>query len=268
MINITAVMCVAGDSMFFKFASYSIPSFLRNNISTDLHVFTDSPERIEQYQGLSGRLAIYDIRKYFDEHKELVEKFKSKGRSEEILRSRIERYGFEFKEIFPVIMPLMADDMLKGKGYSHILKVDSDSYFAGGDMMAMVKTDISNHPNADVFLVARKHALMEQYGGGVPGSGFTLWRVGGQFTRKYAQNFTGSQQVTILNMRFGSGVFVRILPRPGYHFVRPFWKAKSVGSEFTKETASQFLPAYFHLHGQIALEAMEKLEGWFGEKSK
>jgi len=268
MINVAAVMCVAGDPVYFKFASYSIPSFLRNNISTDLHVFTDKPEKIKECQGLSRRIIINDIRGYFNKHKDIIEKFRRKGRTEEALQSRNERYGFEFRDIFPMVMPPMADDALKGKGYSHILKVDSDSYFAGGDMMAMVKADVSNNPNADVFLAVRKHPLMELYGGGVPGSGFTLWRIGGRFISEYIRSFTGSQQVTILNMRFGSEVSVRILPRPGYHFVRPFWKAKHTGGEFTKEIASQFLPAYFHMHGQIALEAMEKLEGWFGEKSK
>ena len=165
-------------------------------------------------------------------------------------------------------MPLMAESVLKGKGYDYILKVDSDGYFAGGDMMAMVKADILSHPSIEIFMVERKHPLMAHYGGGIPGSGFTLWRIGSRFISEYRQNFTGSQQVTILNMRFSRNIFVKTLKRPGYHFVRPFWKAKTVGGEFTKEIASQFLPAYFHLHGQIALEAYEKLEGWFGENSK
>ena len=107
MINIAAVMCIAGDPMFFKFASYSIPSFLRNNTSTDLHVFTDRPEMIEKYQRLSERLTINNLNKYFDENKELVEKFKSKGRTREILRTRLENYGFNFEEVFPVMMPIM-----------------------------------------------------------------------------------------------------------------------------------------------------------------
>ena len=265
MIRIVAAMCVAGDSMFFRFASYSIPSFLRNNASTDLHVFTDNPERIEKYQRLSDRLVINDLHKYFDENKELVETFRSKGRTREILRSRRETYGFNFEDIFPVIMPLMADDTLKGKGYDYILKVDSDGYFAGGDMMAMVKADISNYSYAEVFLVERKHTLMAHYGGGMPGSGFTLWRVGSRFIPEYIRSFTGSQQVTILNMRCSQNISLKTLCRPGYHFVRPFWKAKETGNEFTKEIASQFLPAYFHLHGQIALEGYEKLEEWFGD---
>ena len=58
MIEIATVMCVAGDPVFFKFASYSIPSFLRNNTSTDLHIFTDRPKEIEKYCNLSKRLKI------------------------------------------------------------------------------------------------------------------------------------------------------------------------------------------------------------------
>lgn len=268
MANIVAAMCVAGDPMFFKFASYSIPSFLRNNTSTDLHVFTDRPEKIEKYQRLSAKLTINDINKYFDENKKLVEQFKSKGRTRKILRNRLENYGFNFEDTFPVIMPIMAESVLKGKGYDYILKVDSDGYFAGGDMMAMVNADILNCPFSALFLVERKHPLMAHYSGGIPGSGFTLWKIGSRFISEYMQNFASSQQVTILNMRWSRNIFVKILKRPGYHFVRPFWKAKTVGGEFTKEIASQFLPAYFHLHGQIALEAYEKLEEWFGENSK
>ena len=268
MINIVAAMCVAGDPMFFKFASYSIPSFLRNNALTDLHVFTDRPKKIEEYQHLSDRLTINDLREYFDENKKLVGEFKKKGRTREILRTRLEDYGFNFEEVFPVMMPIMAESVLKEKGYDYILKVDSDGYFAGGDMMAMVKADVLSYSSIEIFMVERKHPLMAHYGGGIPGSGFTLWRIGSRFIPLYMRDFTGSQQVTILNMRHNRNIFLKILKRPGYHFVRPFWQAKTMGSEFTKETASQFLPAYFHLHGQIALEAYEKLEGWFGENSK
>lgn len=265
MINIAAVMCVVGDPMFFRFASYSIPSFLRNNIDTDLRVFTDKPEKINRYLRLSDRIGIVNIKDYFGNHPENISHFRNKGRDEAAEQKHKEEYGYMFRDVYPAAMPAMAEEMLRGRGYTHILKIDSDSYFAGGNLMAMVKTEVLNNPHIEVFLVERRHPLMHHYGGGVPGSGFTLWRVGSGFVPEYIRSFSGSQQVTILAMRFSHKVVVKILTQPRYHFVRPFWKAKLTGKEFTKETALQFLPAYFHMHGQIALEGLAKMEEWFGE---
>lgn len=270
MIKIVAVMCVVGDPMYFKFASYSIPSFLRNNINTDLRVFTDKPEEIKKYLQLSDKIGIVDIEDYFKSHPKEVEKFKSKGRTylPDVVQNHKKAYGYVFRDVYPATMPLMAEELLRGKGYTHILKIDSESYFAGGDMMKMVIEEIERTLSADVFLVERRHPAMAHYGGGVPGSGFTLWRISSIFIPEYYRTFDGSQQVTILAMRFNRNIRTRILRRPGYHFVRPFWKARETGKEFTKEMASQFLPAYFHLHGKIALEGYAKLEEWFGENSK
>jgi len=268
MTKIATAMCVMGDSVYFKFASYSIPSFLRNNTSTDLYVITDTPERVEEHQILSEKLFIKDMREYLDENEEMIKEFESKCRNRESLQSRNKRYGYEFRDIFPVIMPLMVEDVLKGKGYSHILKIDSESYFAGGDMIAMVKADIEQYSSADAFLVERRHPLMEHYGGGVPGSGFTLWRIDSRFIREYVNNFEGSQQLTILNLRWNRNLRMKNLTRPGYHFVRPFAKAEATGKVFTKEMAEEFLPAYFHLYGKNALRYYKTLEEWFGEDAK
>lgn len=265
MVKIATVMCVVGDSIYFKFASFSIPSFLRNNITTDLCVFTDKPGKINKYSHFSDRMKVVGIKEYFDEHPEIINIFKTKGRTEEDMLRHKEAYGYMFRDVFPAAMPPMAEETLRDKGYTHILKIDSDSYFAGGDMMAMVKTEVTNNPHIEVFLVERRHPLMHHYGGGVPGSGFTLWKIGGGFASEYIRSFSGSQQMTILAMRFSHQVAVKILTRPGYHFVRPFWKAKQSGGEFTKEMALPFLPAYFHVHGQIALEGFAKLDKWFGE---
>lgn len=268
MAKIAAAMCVMGDPVYFKFASYSIPSFLRNNTQTDLYVITDTPEKVEKYQPLSERLAIKDMREYLNENEEMIKEFEGKCRSREALKSRNERYGYEFRDIFPVIMPLMVEDVLKGKDYSHVLKIDSEGYFAGGDMMALVRDDVERASTADFFLVERKHPLMEHYGGGMPGSGFTLWRIKGRFIAEYIRSFTGGQQLTILNMRSSPRVNVKILTRPGYHLVRPFAKAEATGKVFTKEMAEAFLPAYIHLFGKNALRHYKTLEEWFGEESK
>ena len=266
MTDIVAVMCVAGDPMFFKFASYSIPSFLRNNSSTVLCVFTDRPEEIAKYRNISKKLGVIDLKDYFEASQGLMKRFKSHGRSEEALKMRNEKYGFAYKDIYPMIMPPMAEATLRGKGYTHILKVDSDAYFAGGDMMALVKADVEKYDFADMFLVERRHPAMTIYGKGMPGSGFTLWRIGSKFIDEYVRSFNESQQVTVLNLRFGHGFYTKVLERPGYHVVRPFIKAEQSGMPFTKGVASQFLPAYFHLYGKNALKNMKTLDEWFGEK--
>lgn len=267
MVKIVAVMCVVGDPVYFKFASHSIPSFLRNNLDTDLHVFTDKPREIEQYLCLSDRLGIFDIKDYFNNHPKEVEKFRRKGRTEETMQRHKEAYGYMFRDVFPAAMPPMAEEALRDKGYTHILKIDSESYFAGGNMMAMVREEVKRRPFAEVFLVERRHPAMAHYGGGVPGSGFTLWRIDSKFIPEYRAKFDGSQQMTILAMRFSHGVNVSILRRPGYHLVRPFWKAETTGREFTKKMAESFLPAYIHLYGKNALRYYRILEEWFGEKS-
>jgi len=268
MINIVVAMCVAGDPMFFEFASHSIPSFLRNNPDTDLRIFTDKPNKVERYLSLSNRIGIINIKSYFDNHPEDVDKFRRKGRTEEIMREHVERYGFMFDDVYPASMPAMADEALRGKGYTHILKIDSESYFAGGNIMAMVRKEVESRPHVEVFLVERKHPAMEHYGGGVPGSGFTLWRIGSRFIPEYCAKFDGSQQMTILAMRFNPKVHVHILQRPGYHLVRPFAKAEATGKVFTREMMEEFLPAYIHLFGKNALRYYKTLEEWFGEDAK
>ena len=268
MIKIVAAMCVAGDPAYFRFASHSIPSFLRNNVDTDLYVFTDKPTEIEKHLHLSKRLRIVNIENYFNSHQEEIDKLKRGGLTKEDMHKYKETFGYVFRDVFPAAMPPMAEEMLKNKGYTHILKIDSEGYFAGGNMMAMLKTEVLNKPHVEIFLVERRHPLMHHHGGGVPGSGFTLWRIGSKFVSEYIRSFNGNQQVTILAMRFSRKIVVEIMTRPGYHFVRPFWKAKQTGKEFTKEIASLFLPAYFHLHGQIALKGFARMEEWFGGNPK
>jgi len=268
MIKIVVAMCVVGDPIYFKFASHSIPSFLRNNTDTDLRVFTDKPDEIKQYLCLSNRLGIIDIKDYFDNYPETVKKFRQKGRTEEDMHKHKEFYGYDFRDVFPATMPMMAEEMLKDKFYTHILKIDSESYFAGGDIMTMIKKEVESMPHVELFLVERKHPAMQHYGGGVPGSGFALWRIGSRFISEYYANFDGSQQMTILAMRFSNKVDTKTLQRPGYHLVRPFWKAEDTGKEFTKKMAEEFLPVYIHLYGKNALRYYEILEEWFGEKSK
>jgi len=260
--DIATVMAVAGEDAYFEFARYSIPSFLRNNKSVDLFVFTDDRPRIEQLQGLhTGRLRIVSLNGCFKMWSWMVKRLEQAGLSDEEMIARTEKYGFLHHHVFVSALLPIAEYYLHGLGdYTHILKVDCDAYFAGGDMMTSVREDVHKAEGYDLFLVKRKHPLMESYGGGKPGVGFTLWKMGSNFIPEYVKRFQTTEQVTILQLYGKNIVKTKILSRPGYHFVRPFWKSANL----TKNMLEEFLPAYFHLHGIHAKENLKKLEDWFG----
>lgn len=259
--DIAVVVSVAGAERYFEFASYSIPSFLRNNPTTALFVFTDNADKIRR---ISEEPEIVDLEECLAKYPDMVKRLKARGCSDIDMEDHTRRYGYLHHHIFISAMLPIAETHLERERYNHILKVDCDSYFAGGDLISLLKEDIKRDGECDLYLVARKHRLMQLYGGS-PGVGFTLWRKGGDFIPAYVENFHRSEQVTILDLLKATRVRSKILSRPGYHFVRPFWQAKNKGWIFTKEMASQFLPAYFHLYGVHALKNLKKLEEWFGD---
>lgn len=266
--EIATVVSIMGDDAYFKMASMSIPSFLKNNASADLFIFTDNVDRINKLKNISpNRVHIIDMPERFKEHESVIKDLTKKGMSEEDMKNHAGCFGYFHNQIFVGSLVPIAEDFFKDKKCSHILKIDVDSYFAGGDMMLMVKEEIRKAPGFDLYLVNRKHDLMCLYGGGAPGTGFALWRKGSNFATRYLEQFAGNFQNTILMLRSKRLIRIRIIERPGYHFVYPFEKAKRTNKVFTKEIASEFLPAYFHLHGIDALENMKKLDGWFRDKS-
>lgn len=259
--DMAVVVSVAGERQYFEFASYFIPSFLKNNPTTDLLVFTDNVREIRK---ISEEPEIIDLEECFAKHPDALKELEEKGCSDKDMEDRTRRYGFLHHHIFVSALLPISEWQLRDNGkYSHILKVDIDGYFAGGDMISLLKGDIRRTEHIDLYLVERKHVLMELYGGGVPGVGFTLWRIGGEFIPEYLKSFHRNEQGTILRLRFR--IRTMILSRPGYHFVRPFWQAKKTDRKFTKEQAEQFLPAYFHVHGIGAIENLKKLESWFSD---
>jgi len=264
MSEIATVVSVMGDDAYFKMASISIPSFLKNNTSADLFIFTDNIDRVNELRNISpNRVHVVDMFERFKGSKDLLKR----ARVEEDTRTQIEQCGHAHRQAFIAPLIPIAEDYFKDKKYSHILKIDVDSYFAGGDMMLMVEEEIRKAPQFDLYLVDRTHDLMCQYGRGSPGTGFTLWRKGSDFASRYAEQFAVSFQVTILTMRRKNLFRTNILSRPGYHFVYPFEKAKRINKEFTKDVASAFLPAYFHLLGTGIFEKMKTMEEWFGGNS-
>lgn len=268
MSEIATIVSIMGDDIYFKMASTSISSFLKNNASTDLFIFTDNIDRVNGLKDISpNRIHVIDMPEQFKEYESMIKDLTEKGVSEEVMKKHAEDFGYFHNPIFVAPLVPIAEDLLEDKKYSHILKIDVDSYFAGGDMMALVKEEIRRAQGFDLYLVARKHDLMCPYGGGAPGTGFALWRKGSDFAARYLERFAGNFQNTILTMRGKGLVRIKILDRPGYHFVYPFENAKRTNRVFTKEIASGFLPAYFHLHGIDALENMKIMDKWFGDKS-
>lgn len=266
--EIATIVSVMGDETYFKMASISLRSFLRNNISANLFIFTDDIGRMSKLKNLGlDRVHVIDMSERFRENESIIKDLTEKGPSKEDMKNHNECFDYIHNPIFIAPLVPIAEDFLRNKKYSHILKVDVDSYFAGGDMMLMVKEEIRRDSGFDLYLIARTHDLMCRYGGGAPGTGFALWRKGSNFATRYLERFAGNFQNTILMLRSKRLLRIKILNRPGYHFVYPFEKAKRTDKVFTKEIASEFLPAYFHLHGIDALENMKKLDGWFGDKS-
>jgi hypothetical protein len=265
MSGIATIVSIMGDDAYFKMATVSIASFLKNNTSADLFIFTDNIDKVSKLKNISpDRVHIVDMLDRFKECEEMIKDLSKKGCSEEEMQKHADHIGHFHRQIFVGSLVPIAEGFFKDKKYSHILKIDVDSYFAGGDMMQMVEEEIKKAPEFDLYLVKRTHDLMCHYAKGAPGTGFMLWRKESDFAPRYVEQYARSFQVTILKLRSRNLVRTKILSRPGYHFVYPFEKAKRINKEFTKEIASEFLPAYFHLLGSGALENIKIMDGWFG----
>lgn len=254
--KIAVVMSVAGDSMYFKLATKSIPSFLRNN-TADLYVFTDNMLRIEKLRNaMTGRLHIVDYNRLFWDNRRIIKKLEQEGLPAEAFESRTQKIGHVHNHILVSALPPLAEKYLTEMDYDFILKIDADSFFAGGDMLLELRSDLLKTPDCDLYLVARTAPKIRD-----PGTGFVLWRKGGPFVKTYLQFFSRYRkfQPAIQAVARKGIVKTHILKRPGYHFICPF-NIKGM----TKERLRKELPAYFHLAERHALERIRTLEGWFG----
>lgn len=255
--KIAVIMSVAGDPMYFRLAKKSIPSFLRNNISVDLFVFTDDVSRIQKLRNaLTGRLHIVDYNRNFLRNKILIKTLLDQGLPEEAFKSRTEKIGHVHKHIFVSALPTIAEKHLTNMDYDYILKIDVDSYFAGGDMFPELGSDLHKTPDCDLYLVKRTGSKTEP-----PGTGFVIWKKGSNFIQSYLQYFHRFRkfQRTIQQLAKTGIVKTHILQRPGYHFICPFNY-----EGITKKRLQRELPAYFHLAEKNALERIKILEEWFG----
>lgn len=254
--RIAAVMSVAGDPMYFRLATKSIPSFLANS-SVDLYVFTDNVSRIDELRNaMTGRLHIVDYNRLFNNNMRTISKLEKEGLPPEAFESRTQKIGHVHKHILISALPPLAEKYLTEMDYEFILKIDVDSYFAGGDMFLELRSDLLKAPDYDLYLVRRTAPKMRD-----PGTGFVLWRKGGPFITRYLQFFSRYKkfQPTIQAVARLGIVRTHILDKRSYHFICPF-KMKNL----TKEKLISVLPAYFHLAEKGALEKIKILEEWFG----
>ena len=255
--NIAVAMAVAGHEKYFYFASKSIPTFLHNCPGTELLVFTDRTARIKDMAPWATRLHAIEYETYF--------RATPMGRIKELSTFNQKCPGYfdasynHNHVIVAALLPMAQAWAARHLPWAtHLIKIDCDAFFAGGNLMARVAEDVQADPDYDLWLVERTHPLMGRDGMGRPGVGFTMWTAGGPFIPTYIERFNGNEQSTILKLR--SRVRTKLLTHPGYHFVFPF-HAGQAKIAYTKEQLATVLPAYFHVH----LESeFDQLESWFG----
>jgi hypothetical protein len=242
------IMSVCGDEAYFKMAEYSIPSFLKNNIGSTLHVVTDKPERI-RVCGDNQR-----IYKFSDCVNSCVQ-LQNPNPNEQFVNN-----GKMHKHDFVSLLPLMGNDIIDKKW---ICKIDCDSYFHG-NLFQMIDKLVEDSER-DLILADRTRTdIMKPYGQGLPGAGLLVWRKEGNFVKEYVRQFDGNEQSTVLKLFSNATVQSGLIMWPGAHWVYPFTWFERNGKKFTKEIADQFIPFYIHVGGSNQLEQLETLKEWYG----
>lgn len=257
-------MVAIGDPMYYDLAQLSAPSFLWNNPSSDLVIFTDQPERFSQLKTDFKRVAVENYPDWLSAFKDVVD----------VLETKIDHGRADFKytdhfhkHIYIAAFIPVLQRYAEQRGYHWCLKVDADSYFAGGDLFDTLRQDTAGWTDKkDLYVVEQCHPEMHYFDEcGVPTAGFIMWKTSGKFCDRYLAGFHENEQATFWD-RLGDGTYLRTcrLLRPGYHMVYPFHK----NPEFSKADASRFFPAYFHLGGVNLVRQQQLMDGWFNQASK
>lgn len=244
-------MSVCGDKKYFEMAEISIPSFLNNNPTAKLHIFTDKPKEIEPRY----KCDVYDFN-------EAV-----KGIDKNTLFSLntnkpddFDNNGVIHSHSYVSLLPIIANKVCSGE---LILKVDVDSYFLG-DICACLEG--LEEVDSDLFLIERKRADIMKLYAGLPGVGFCMWRKSGKFVDKYIQEFDGYEQTTILKLHQSQGLKSCELTDWNLHICYPFYQALQNHKELTKKDIDTWIPCYLHVTGedQPQINKLKQLEYWYG----
>jgi hypothetical protein len=259
-VKIATVLSVCGHAKYFEYASYSIPSFIKSNPNHDLFVFTTNIDYFKEWDFFSQATFINFEKALKNVPKVVIEHIERETLGQ--MKSFVYQDRRHTHYYVSMLMPV-AHEYLKYKSeYTHILKIDCDSYFVGA-MMNMVTAEVAavDYP---LYLVERKHEQMlvrHRSEGFEVGVGFTLWRKHSSFMNAYVNNFEIDEQRTISGKLYAKKCMpVKILQRPGYHFVYPFKR----NPRFDKRLADRFIPAYFHLTGTKIVEHQKLFKKWYG----
>jgi ribosomal protein L13E len=257
---IATVMSVCGHKKYFEYAKYSIDSFQHSNPGYSLFVFTTNKSYFND--------CIFSSDVHFINFEEMLKRV-PKAVVQHIEKETLAQMkDFIYQDrrhthyYVSMLMP-MAHTYLKDISlYTHILKIDCDSYFVGRMMdMVLKEIEVVDYP---LYLVERQneHMLVRHNTEGFKvGVGFTLWKKESSFMNAYINNFEVDEQRTISGKLYEKRCIpVKILQRPGYHFVYPFKK----NPRFDKRLANRFVPAYFHLTGTNIVEHQKLLTKWYG----
>lgn len=259
--NIAVVMSVCGAQEYFDCASISIPSLLRTCPGVTLYVITDRLEEIRVYGGLGDvRLIHYNSEKTWEDAAKVIRSTKSKWTEFRRRKWNSDGKWSHISNYIGTIIPIAQHVISQTCQFTHILKVDCDSYFAGeGYMDKVLEETVSGH---ELYLAQRVHPEMVCQKSLNPGVGFYVWSIKGRFARQYVDQYLHNEQSTI-NCQL-KGRWKKVLAtHPGYHFVYPFVK----NPDFGKADAERFLPAYFHLNmfQANAYKNLLRMDRWFNE---
>lgn len=263
--KIAVVVSVCGHQKYFDYAHYSISSFVKNCPNEKMFVLTDNCEKLKKYQ--NENIILKDFaelkNKYSDKIKDIIEK------------SRIGDCPvyFDYNHIHhyvSTLLPVMQFELAE-TDFEYILKIDCDSYFAGGNFLDIARKHIDG--KNELYVVRRDNAMMQLFRYKVNdgnqfnqdkfdyaiGVGFTMWKINGNFIDRYIKMFGGVEQDTIWDVM--KTIKYKTIDDARLHFVLPFdSSSKNCNIDYGKDELMKYLPAYFHVHD---IANMEKFKLWF-----
>lgn len=251
--KIAVIMSVCGHQQYFDYAYYSINSFIKNCSDEKLYILTDNREKLKQYE--SKNIIIWNFSELLYKYRDKICNIVSKSDYGDCY----DYFGYIHKHYFvSALLPIMHFE-LQQNNFQYILKIDCDSYFAGGNFLNIARTYISPEHFYDLYMVKRDNPFMQLYHNMQVGVGFTMWKLDGEFINKYIEKFNGIEQESIWEAM--KWIKIREIDDARLHFVMPFeTDSKKCEIKCSKDDLLQYLPAYFHVHDIVN---MEKFKSWF-----
>lgn len=261
--KLAAIMSICDDQKYFDYAEYSIPSFCANNPEIELHIFTNDLKKCPEFT--YPNLCYWDfneIESRYTKEYENIDKMIHRHMRE------LKNYwdGKTHTHKYVAHLFVMAQRLLTHA--THILMIDSDTYFHG-NLLPYFEKWIA--PAYDFYQVERTddiHKILRGPDGPEPGAGCVIWKREGPFIEAFKKHFLWDDQRTF-NYVLKDKLERCLIRDQNMHVVYPAWKCKRKGIKFTKEYLDGYLngrPAYFHL-GECAVEQkQQQLMKWYPYK--